>query len=363
MQLESIGWSPAWATAFQDWLAAHGGNPETHFAARVAEERRGRCRLLGERGPLEAGISGRLRYMASGPEDLPAVGDWVAASADAAGSALIHGILPRVTALIRKAPERPARAQVLASNLDAVWLVTSVNRDFNPRRIERTLALVRESGARPVLVLSKVDLDDGRGEPAERDARNHAPGVPVFRVSALENEGLVPLVSSLGPGESVALIGSSGVGKSTLANQLLGRELLATREIRADDDRGRHTTTHRQLLPLPGGGVLIDTPGIREVALWGDAPDSSGAAFPEIEALIGSCRFHDCGHRSEPGCAVQAALEDGRIEPDRLRHYQKLEREARHVARQRDAQARHEQRKKAKAFARSVRRRPGKRDF
>lgn len=353
-KLEPLGWGPDFAAAL-----ASVDPSGSWLAARVSEEHRKQYRVLSAAGELRAEISGRLHYLSGGPEEFPAVGDWVAVTRPDEAVAIIHQVLPRRTALVRGTPERPTRAQVLAANVDSVLLITSANQEFNRRRIERALAVIFESGAAPVLVLSKCDLCDGV-EPFIARARSAAPGVPVHALSSLTGEGLDELVPYLRPGHTSALIGSSGVGKSTLANRLLGRELLATREIRADDDRGRHATTHRQLVVLPDGGVLLDTPGLREIALWDDE-GGLGGAFPELEEIASRCRFSNCQHRSEPGCAVREALEDGSLDPERLASHRKLERELQHVRARRDRLARHEERKRRKKFARAIRQRQNKR--
>jgi ribosome biogenesis GTPase len=356
--LAAIGWTPAWASAFSTL------NPDLDpdrelVPARVVEAQKGALRVIWAGGELWAELSGRLRYTAAGPADLPGVGDWVAvAPRPAEGRATVHHLLPRRTALLRKAPERPAEAQLLVANVDSVLVVVSANRNFRRTRIERMLALVGQGGAEPILVLSKSDLARDL-DALVREARAAAADAPVLAVSALTGDGVDGLLPHLGPGRSAALLGSSGVGKSTLLNRLLGEEVAATRAIR-DDDKGRHTTTGRVLFPLPTGGVLVDTPGLREVGLW---EDESGvdAAFPEVEALLDACRFNDCGHGNEPGCAVRAALEDGSLDPERWASYGKLKREVAHLETKRSSKARHEQRKKSKAFAKRVRNLPDKR--
>jgi ribosome biogenesis GTPase len=366
--LQQLGWTDDRAG---HWHETYGGSAEGVDRGggdglrpgRVASQQRGILRLLTEHGAFDADVSGRLRYLALDETELPAVGDWVAAALRPhERTATIHRVLPRTSALIRSAPaDRGQDAQVLASNLDTVWVVTSMNRDFNPRRIERTLALVREGGAEGVVVLSKGDLAEDRAAFVTR-TEEVAPGTAVHCVSALDRAGLEALRGYLAPGRSVALIGSSGVGKSTLINALLGRDVLATSDIRDDDDKGRHTTTHRELLPLPGAGVLIDTPGLREVALWADDEGGIESAFPDLETLFARCRFHDCGHGNEPGCAIREALEDGSLDPSRLESYRKLKREALRIALKRNAKGRHEQRKTRKKFAKLQKQRPNKRN-
>jgi ribosome biogenesis GTPase len=311
--------------------------------ARIATVDRTSWQLVGARAD-HAELSGRLRHELA-PVERPTVGDWVAVADAADGPAIIHAVLPRRTALIRRAAGPTGQPQAIAANLDAVLVVTSANRDANPRRLERYLAVVSGGGAEPIVVVNKIDLGDAA---ARLDALAAvAPGVPIVAVSAATGEGVDALRARFGPGVTIGLVGSSGVGKSSLANRLLGREVQATAGI-DDNDRGRHTTTRRELLALPGGGLLVDTPGMRELGL---AFDDGGldATFADIGALAAGCRFGDCRHLAEPGCAVQAAIDDGALAPERLASFHKLEREVAAAARRVDplAQARERQRWKA----------------
>jgi ribosome biogenesis GTPase len=303
--------------------------------------------VLTERGELRVRLAGRLRHEAASAADLPVVGDWVALR-----DGMIHAVLPRRSAFTRKAAWSPTEAQVLAANLDTVFVVSGLDGDFNLRRLERYLTLAWESGATPALVLTKADLCEDVGG-ALLEAEQVALGVPAHVVSNVTGEGLDELEPYLGPAKTVALLGSSGVGKSTLANRLLGAELQATEEI-AEDGRGRHTTTSRQLLRLPGGALLVDTPGLREIQLW-DADEGIEEAFADVDELAAGCRFNDCAHRREPGCAVQAAIDQGRLPRERLQSYRALQRELARLARKQDARLRSEERKKRAALARSRR--------
>jgi ribosome biogenesis GTPase len=316
------GFCPDFASQFSSHAEA-GFEP-----ARVVSESNEIYRLMTAAGERHGELAGRLRYGAEDRQDLPAVGDWVAVQLfgpDPRDPAIIHAVLPRRSCLVRKAAGRRTAAQVVAANVDTVFLVTSLNQDFNPRRLERYLALVRDGGAVPVVLLAKADLvDEARVHGALEAVRTALPGVPAFAVSSLSGEGLDGLAPYLPSGATVALLGSSGVGKSTLVNRLLGEERQAVETFRESDGRGRHTTTRRQLIPLPGGAVLLDTPGMRELALWGGGEEGAGAAFAEIESLAQACRFPDCQHATEPGCAVRAAVEAGDLPPGRLESYEKL---------------------------------------
>ena len=325
--------------------------------ARVLTEERGIYVVATADGEAPASASGRLRHDADlDPTSAwPAVGDWVAldpAGAEGQGShRLIQRVLPRRTAVVRRAPgDRKLPSQVLAANVDTVFVVTSMNADFNVRRLERYLSVAWESGAWPVVLLSKSDLAaDPQSFVAAASAV--AAGVDVVPVSIVTGEGLDAVRTHLGEGRTVVFMGSSGVGKSSIVNGLAGTELVATAAIREDDARGRHTTTRRQLLRL-GGAILIDTPGLRELGVMDG--DGVSAAFDDVESTAQRCRFSDCAHRSEPGCAVRAALADGSLDGGRLEAWRKLEREAERAAIATDALARRAERKRWTAIQKSV---------
>jgi ribosome biogenesis GTPase len=336
--LASYGWSDELQAQF-DSLATRALVP-----ARVTVQQRGLYTLASELGELTGELSGRFQFDA-GHGEYPVAGDWVAVAArPGERRAVIHAVLPRRTAFVRKAAGDSLGEQVVAANLDTVFLVTSLNADFNLRRLERYLAAAWESGAEPAIVLTKADLCDD----VERfvlEAESIAFGVPVHAVSAVTGRGLPELRGYLGPGRTAVLLGTSGVGKSTLVNALAGEELLATQEIREDDGRGRHTTSHRELVLLPGGGLILDTPGMRELGLW-DAAAGVSDAFEDVEKLFADCRFADCAHESEPGCAVRRALADGTLDEVRWESYVKLQRELAHLDRKGDPRAMSAERKK-----------------
>jgi len=341
VNLEQFGWSGF----FADQVVT--GPP-----GRVASANHGRFLIWTESGEVDASVSGLLRRNSS---LWPAVGDWVVLRDDAA---VIVKVLERKSKLSRKQPEREVREQVLAANIDVLFIVSGLDRDYNERRIERYLVMARESGARPVVLLNKSDLAGELGlDLADVIAKTErlSPGVQVLALSAKSDHGLDALPAQLKPGETAALIGSSGVGKSTILNRLLGDERQRTNTVSADD-RGRHTTTTRQLFVMPGGWLLMDLPGLREVQLWASTEDLADS-FDDIMALASGCRFRDCAHAGEPGCAVGAAA----VEPARLANYLKMQKELTHLERKLDPKLAKETRAKWKAIEKSVRQHP-KRD-
>lgn len=339
MTLQDLGWDDFFARAFEPF--AQEGLVPARVLAQI-----GLYRLSTGEGELLADAAGRLRREADSG-GMPAVGDWVALRLPESGEqGTIQAVVPRKSKFSRKAAGHRVVEQVVAANVDTVLLVTGLDGDFNPRRIERYLTAAWDSGARPVLVLNKAD----RAEDAEalrEEVESIAMGVPVHLVSAKTGEGCVELAGYLGPGQTVGLLGSSGVGKSTLINRLLGREIQRTSEVRESDDRGRHTTTHKELFFAPGGGLVLDTPGMREIQLW--EGEGLAGAFSDIEELAAGCRFRDCQHNGEPGCAIEAALASGELDPERLESYRKLQAELRQIQIRQDEllKAREKQRVKA----------------
>ena len=351
-RLGELGFTAAQADAFRAFAA------EGLVAGRVVAGHTRYLRVATPDGETLAELAGSLKHQAESALELPAVGDWVALRPGAeAGSGVIQAVLPRRSAFVRRAAGARTVAQVLAANVDTVFLVMGLDGDFNLRRIERALVLAWDSGAAPVLLLNKADLcPDAPQKRAE--VERVAPGVPVCVVAAKPGEGLAALEPWIVPGRTVVLLGSSGVGKSTLVNRLLGHEKQKTREvIESADQRGRHTTTHRELIALPGGALLIDTPGLRELSLWSDGAGLA-AAFEDVSTLAAGCRFNDCGHDSEPGCAVRAAVADGSLDAARLESFLKLQAELRSLEIREDPLKRRAEVGRWRAAFKSVRKNP-----
>ena len=351
--LAPLGWDGPFEACFGDH-AGPGIEP-----GRVMATHRETSIVRVASGDLAAHVSGRFRREALGPGDYPAVGDWVAIEARLAEhSGTVHAVLPRRSAISRTAGDsnrrgggRAADEQVLAANVDVALLVEAIDRRVHLTRLERYLALAWGAGVTPVIVLNKIDASPDPGA-AEAAVAAIAIGVDVRPVSAMTGAGLASLAPHLVAGRTAVVLGPSGVGKSTLMNALLGEERAATSAVRTSDGRGRHTTTHRELVPLPGGALLVDTPGIRSLELLGD--EGVAATYGDIETLADGCRFGDCSHESEPGCAVRAALAEGRIDRRRWAGYEKLRREAAHLARQTDRSLREAERRRWKAISKSV---------
>ena len=345
--LNELGWDEAWARTFEPY-AADGIVP-----ARVAIEFNHIFRLYAASGELQAQHSGRLLHRAEGRGHLAAVGDWVAAlSGQEEGTATIEAILPRRTKFSRKVAGELTEEQVVAANIDTVFLVMGLDGDFNPRRVERYLLMAYESGASPVVLLTKADLaEDLAGAVAEIE--QVAIGTPVHAMSALDGSGLEVLDTYLRPGKTGTLLGSSGAGKSTLINTLLGESRLKTQEVRSSDSRGRHTTRHRHLIALPGRGLLIDTPGMRELQVW-SATEAMRETFDDIDALATQCHFTDCRHQGEPRCAVARAIAEGALPAERLASFHKLQDEVRHLETRRNVRAQIDEKRKIKTVSQSL---------
>jgi ribosome biogenesis GTPase len=322
--------------------------------ARVIAQQRGFWRAAGEFGECWGEAAGRLRLAADEGADWPAVGDWVAVEIrDGEKSALIQEVLPRRSRFVRKSPGKKMEEQVIAANVDTALLVSALDGDFNPRRVERYLAQCWESGARPVLVLNKID-ECTEPEARAAEIERVALGAAVYLLSAKTGQGVEELERILSPGQTFVMLGSSGVGKSTIANRLLGESRQEVQPVRDGDSRGRHTTTARQLFVLPGGALLMDTPGLRELQLW-DAEEGLTEVFADIDSLAAQCRFGDCKHEAEPGCAVRAALNAGTLDEARLESRRKLLREHEFLRRKVDPEARVEAKARFKHINREIR--------
>jgi ribosome biogenesis GTPase len=353
MNLTELGWNELLDRLFEQF------RNQGLVPGRVARQHRHRYLVYSEYGELEAEVSGRFRHAVRSRAEFPTVGDWVAISGRSGeGKATICALLPRSSSFSRKAvlsggmPDSGGETdeQVLAANVDTVFLVSGLDHDFNLRRIERYLTIAWDSGAVPVILLNKVDLC---GDVQERikEVESIAPGVAIHPVSATRNDGFDALREYLVFGKTVTLLGSSGVGKSTLVNSLLGEERLKVGPVRAGDSRGRHVTAYRQMILLPTGGIVIDTPGMRTLSIWDDEGGLK-RTFDDVEQLAVLCRFRDCRHEGEPGCAVGQALKDGTLDVGRYRNYLKLQKELRHLARRKDKKA---QRRADRAMDKKIR--------
>ncbi|QGQ98029.1 ribosome small subunit-dependent GTPase A [Paenibacillus psychroresistens] len=341
MSLRKLGWDQFYIGNFEAL------NKPGCFAGRVTMEHMHLYQIQSEMGEYVAVISGKMRHEAYRREDYPAVGDWVAWSPmDGEKRGVIHAVLPRKSKFSRKVAGNTVEEQIVATNVDTLFLLNSLNHDFNPRRMERYLILAWESGANPVIVLTKSDLCTDIEDKINQMAAV-APGVPILTISSLLNEGMEALDSYLIAGQTIALLGSSGVGKSTLINFLLGEELQEVKEVRGGDDRGKHTTTFRQLFLLPNGAMMIDTPGMRELQLW-QGSEGIKDQFNEIEELAAQCYFNDCSHGREPECAVQLAIHQGTLEIERYESYLKLQRELRYMATKENDKLRFQEKERVK---------------
>ena len=343
--LKDLGWDEGWATVFAPFAA------DQLVPARVAIEFNYIYRVFAESGELQVQHSGKLRHEA---DSLSAVGDWVAVRRTAGEeTGTIEAILPRRSKFSRKVAGELTEEQIVAANIDTVFLVMGLDGDYNPRRLERYLLLAYESGASPVVVLNKSDVADHLAEDMD-EIRALTVGIPVHAVSAKEKSGIDAITGYLGPGKTGALLGSSGVGKSTIVNALIGEEKFKTRDVRASDSRGRHTTRHRSLIVLPEGrGLLVDTPGMRELQLW-TQNEGGRETFDDIVELAAGCHFTDCRHREEPRCAVKQAIEEGTLAADRLEGFLKLQDEVSSLEARKDVRAQIDEKRKMKSINQSL---------
>jgi ribosome biogenesis GTPase / thiamine phosphate phosphatase len=343
--LTTFGWDDFFETNFKSYAA------KGYTSGRVVLEHKKFFRIYTQCGEVLAEISGKLKHEAVNRKDLPAVGDWVVIrSRPERGRVMIHAVLPRRTSFARKIAGSRTEEQIVGANIDTVFLLTSLNQDFSLRRIERYLMIAWESGADPIIILSKSDLS-GRVADAITEVHAVARSVPIHAVSVVTGCGLQDIAQYFRRGKTVALLGSSGVGKSTLINHLAGVDHLKVQTVRERDDRGRHTTTHRELVLLPAGGLVLDTPGMRELQLW-DGDESLQLVFDDIEALAAHCFFSDCRHQDEPRCAVREALVAGTIDAGRYQSYEKLQKELEYLARRRDKLSEIMEKKKWKKLSR-----------
>lgn len=333
--MRNLGWNSFFGENFREYAVEY-------EPGRISQVNKSGCKVYLQQGEVKARVSGRQRR----DGHYPAVGDWVAVFRDASGTSTIHAILPRSSKISRKDAGRVSGEQIIAANVDIAFIMTSLNRDLNLRRLERYLAAVLQSGVEPVILLNKCDIcDDIDAKIGE--VREIAAGVPVHALSATEGLGMQQIGEYLREGRTAVLLGSSGVGKSTLINALQGRERLKVREVREEDSRGRHTTTVRQMILLDRGGVIIDNPGMRELQLW-DAGAGLENTFRDIEELAAQCRFSDCRHETEPGCMISKAIAEGQLSKSRFDGYLKLQREALAIERKKNPELRIAEKKRWK---------------
>jgi len=343
--LTTFGWSEFFEVSFKSYVG------KGYTCGRVASEHKNFFRVYTQYGEVLAELSGKLRHEAVNRSDLPAVGDWVVISSrPERDRVMIHAVLPRRTSFVRKIAGSRTEEQIVGANIDTVFLVTSLNQEFSLCRIERYLVTAWESGANPIIILSKADLCD-RLSDSINEVQAIARGVPIHAISVVAGCGLQDIARYFTRGQTVALLGSSGVGKSTLINHLTGVNHLKVQTVREHDERGRHTTTHRELVLLPDGGLVLDTPGMRELQLW-DSDESLQLVFDDIEALAGRCFFSDCRHQDEPRCAVREAVAAGMIDSQRYQSYEKLQKELKYLARRRDKLTEIVEKKKWKKLSR-----------
>ena len=348
MDLRAFGWDAFFERHFEE----HRGRGLT--PARVTLEHQHIYTVQTAEGESLATVAGGLRHRAAGRNEFPAVGDWVALTPPGQGRrGIIQVILPRRSKFSRKVAGRETTEQVVAANIDTVFLMMGLDNDYNLRRIERYLITARDGGASPVVVLNKADICDDV-DARVREVQSVAQPAPVLAVSTKQG-GLIGILDAyLIPGRTIALLGSSGVGKSTLVNRLVGHQMQQTREVRANDDRGRHTTTRRELIMVTNGALLIDTPGLRELQLW-DSAGGMDATFDDIEGLGAGCRFRDCHHDAEPGCAVKLAVDAGQLDSSRLESYRQLRRERAFLLGQQDERAAQERKRQSRTISKIIR--------
>ncbi|WP_449539688.1 ribosome small subunit-dependent GTPase A [Ferdinandcohnia sp. Marseille-Q9671] len=347
MNVKQLGWNETLQESFKNYEL------DGFSVGRVALEHKHMYRVITTNGEVLAEVSGKFRFEAINRESYPAVGDWVVLSIrENEGKAIIHGVLPRFSKFSRKVAGNVTEEQIVASNVNTVFLVNALNHDFNVRRIERYLLMAWESGANPVIVLTKSDLCLNIDEKIN-EVENVAFGVPIHACSVKEDIGIEQLRVYFDDDKTVALLGSSGAGKSTLTNVLLGEEKQLVQDVREGDDRGRHTTTHRELLLLKTGGIIIDTPGMRELQLW-ESDNALNQSFQDIKAIAENCRFRDCSHKSEPGCSIQSAISLGMLDENRYQSYVKLQKELAYLERKTDKKAQIAEKEKWKKITNGV---------